>query len=214
MTKKTLEEVTQQLEDLRKEYKKIGDKITRAHKVWEKMTEEANSVHFKDIEWLVRNPEQPGQYQALRDWMRKEYGGEYNGVHASGYTHDGNYKNTEQRFELSLKIYDYNKKDHEDREKLFKSNVRKFVSEVLPLLEYRTTVASRWSDEFPEMKVHPLQYKSESSCLTYLFYQPEEDTWYKGTLTYSRWNVVKKFDSFEEALDHAFQDAQHDEDDY
>jgi len=205
MSSKT-EVAFEKLEALRSEYKKLGDKVSRAYKKWEKLAEQDNKAKSKDVKWLIQGVDQPGHYESLRGYFAENYGGEYEGVNPSGYTHDGNYKNQEQNFDLRLETY-----GKPERKESYKKNVERFLSEFFPLLTARTTVCSRYNDKFPEMLVKPLQYKSEESGLSYLFFEPDSGNWYAGNLVYGRWDVNRKFKNFEEAFEFAFEESNKEE---
>lgn len=193
-----LEEVTKELSELRLQANSLDKKIQKTYKRWEKLTKEENKENFKNIDWLIKNPDTPGHFEAMRSFMKEIFGGEYNGVHSSGFTHDGNYKNQEQNFELSLNTYGENKKES------YRANVDLFLKDIFPKLQFR--------QEIDNKKYKPLQYLSETFGLTYLLYCSEEDTWHKGRLRYGRWTVTQKFKNFDEAFETAFYESNSKED--
>ena len=197
---KTVDQAKQELDALRKEYEKLGKKVDKAHKIWENLEKKKNKDQM-GIEWLVNNPTAPGQHENLQKYMNDNYGGRFEGVLAMGYTHDGNYKNPEQSFELSLADYEGGNKDK------YKQNVLKFLEEVFPHVKRVLEVESRWNDKFPPMYVKALRYKSKESGISYLLFNPETKEWFKGTLGYGRWDVEYKFKDFDDAFETAFYDS-------
>lgn len=203
-----LEKVNVELEELRKEYERIGKQIEVKYKLQEKLLLVINEDNLKDPAWLIRNPTMPGAHEATKALVEKHYGGEYNGPNPSGYHHDGKYKPIQKNFDFSLR--DYSKTG---KREVFYKNCLHFIENFLPMLDPVMEIESRYNDKFQEMKVVPFNFRSESSGLDYLGYEPVEKVWYHFTQCYSRTDVERKFKSFDEAFDFAFKLVNTEEDD-
>lgn len=187
-----------ELEALRSEYKKLGDKLSRKIKSHDKLLLELNKDNLKDIAWLVKNPEKPGSYEAIKSFIIDFYGSEYNGPFPQGYHHDGDYVPIQKAFDFSLNTYGKDKKEE------YRKNCKHFIETFLPHLDPVLDVESRYNDKFPEMKVVPFKFRSESSGLDYLGYDPESGKWYHFTMCYSMVDVKREFKDFDEAFDFAY----------
>lgn len=193
--KENIKKTEEEIKELRLEDEKLRKKIQRKVKALEKLKIEFNKDNFKSMEWLIQNPTEPGQYEALREMFNNLYGGEYNGIHPSGYIHDGEYKQIQQNFNIIYGEYDYH--DHvQDRK-----NIEHFMENYLGFLKPVMEVESLWDDKYPAVNVVPFQFSSKSSGLDYIGYEPEGKKWYHFTMVYSRVDVKRDFDSLEEALD-------------
>ncbi len=93
----------------RKAFKKadkaLRSAVTKKENLEKQLFEETG--RFDDIEWLIDNPDAPGQYEALEKWLSTGYGGSrwLRGVKASGYNANKDYSKTRQAFDLSLRDY-------------------------------------------------------------------------------------------------------------
>lgn len=197
-TAEKLNKVECELEELRAEYKKLGNKIQRKAKEQEKLLLVLNEDNLKDPIWLLKNPTMPGVHAASKKLLDDLYGGEYNGPHFSGYCHDGKYNPIQTNVEFWLK--NYGKTTREE----FKANCEHFIENFMPSLEAVMEVGCRWDDKFPDMKVIPFQFRSEDSGLDYLGYNPDDQKWYHFTLVYGNTNIERVFESWDDAFDFAF----------
>jgi len=209
MDEQTLKNIEKELEGLRKASLALQTQIKKKNEQWEEVFNSVNRDNYQDIKWLINNPNAPESHKYIVDWLTKNYGSEYLGVSTSGYRHDGNYKNPQKNFDFYLVDYSVDK----SRREAMKENILHFIENIVPLLTYTDRVSSRWGDKFPEMEVKSFQYKSESVGLSYLFYHEVEGAWYDGTLTYGQWDVDRRFNSFDEAFDYAYNKAQEEEND-
>lgn len=64
-----------------------------------------NKANYTDIAWLIKNPEAVGAREAIRLWIKNTFGGDYRGVGAMGYLHDGNYRNLQLNFQFQFRTY-------------------------------------------------------------------------------------------------------------
>lgn len=152
-----------------------------------------NQDNFKSMKWLIENPTEPGQYEAMQKLVNNLYGGEYNGVHPSGYTHDGEYNPIQQDFQLSYGEYGDHARD--------RNNIEHFMKNYLEYLKPVVDIHSRWNDKFPEMKVVPFQFSSKTSGLDYLGFNPDDKKWYHFNMVYGRVDTKEVFESLDQALD-------------
>jgi hypothetical protein len=194
-----LDKVNNELDALRAEYKKLGDRIGRKVKEQEKLLITLNEDNLKDPVWLLRNPTMPGVYEATNQLWQDLYGGEYNGPHISGYHHDGKYNPIQANVEFWLKNYGSTPRE------TFKKNCEHFIENFLPVLEPVMETGSRWDNKFPEIKVVPFQIRSEETGLDYLGYCPEDQKWYHFTMVYGRVNTERVFANWDAAFDFAYE---------
>ena len=206
-TKEHLDLTVNEIEDIRKKIKVLQKQLEAKCKRRDMLLLELNKDNLKDPAWLFKNPTMPGVHEAIEELIDKHYGGKYNGPNPSGYIHDDKYKPLQQNFDFWLKSYDKPVKDER------KKNCDHFIENFLPLLDAVSEVEGRWSNEFPTMKVVPFQFRSESSGLDYLGYNPEDKSWYHYTMRYGSADVDRKFKSWDEAFDFAYELANHEEDD-
>jgi hypothetical protein len=203
-----LNKVNAEIDALRAEYKKLGDKIGRKVKEQEKLMLVLNADNLKDYVWLLRNPTMPGVYEATKKMLTDLYGGEYNGPHIMGYHHDGKYNPIQACVDFTMRTY-----GSTPREKI-KENCEHFIQNFLTALEPVMTTSTRWSDKFPEIKVVPFQFRSEEGGLDYLGYCPADQKWYHFTLTYGRTNTERVFENWDAAFDFAYEMANREYSDY
>jgi len=177
-----LDQIEKELEDLGKEYKDLSDKIARKQKLWEKLKKDSNTKHFDDIEWLINNPGSPGQYEAMRKWIENNLGGDFKGVHASGYSSDIN----QQAFCFNLSF-------EGERKPEFDKNIKKFLSCALKYMKpcFQDAVA---------FQIGTGQY----SGIHYLCYDPKIEKWFTVRMQYSRVKDRVEYEDFDEALDDAW----------
>jgi hypothetical protein len=194
-----LDKVNVELDALRSEYKKVGDRITRKVKQQEKLLLELNKNNLDDPEWLILNPTLPGAHEGMLRLFKKHYGGEYNGPHPSGYIHDGNYKPVQKNFNFWLNTY-----GKHDRRNELKQNCDHFLQNFLQYLKPVIEIGSRWDNRFPQVKVVPFQFCSEDSGLDCLGYEPTEGVWYHYTLVYGRADTQRRFDNWDAAFEFAY----------
>jgi hypothetical protein len=171
------------LNTLRKEYETLGESIQRKYKAVQKLELELNQKHLDDIKWLIQNPHKEGQYEALRKWIKTRYGGEYNGVHPSGYRHNKDHSVSVQAFDFCL----YN--DHE----IAKKNFKDFLEECL---DYITPIDGHVIFDYGT---------GEYSGIHQLGYDVERGVWYTFV---TRWGSAQNFKdhkSLDAALDYCIQ---------
>ncbi len=201
-------ECENKIEDLHKKIKSLNTQLTKQANKRDAALLELNKSNFSNMEWLIKNPTLPGSEKALSEIIKILYGGEWNGVHPSGYLHDGKYNPIQKNFEFNCRVYSKDK----DVE-VYKKNIQHFVENYVSFLEPLETIESRWSDKFPKVDVVGFQFMSRSSGLDYLGYDPKGGYWYHYTLKYSKTDVERKFENFEEALDFIFDFVKTNEDD-
>jgi hypothetical protein len=210
-TVEQLAKVVTELDELRAEYKKLGDKIRRKAEQQEKLLLEINADNLKDPAWLLRNPTMPGAHEDTVKLIESLYGGKYNGPHPSGYIHDDEYKPIQKNFNFWLK--DYSK---EGNREMFRKNCEHFIQNFMPLLDAVHEISSLWNDKFPKVKVVPFQFHSEETGLDYLGYCPADTRWYYYTVVHGRMNTERVFNSWHAAFDFAYaianQTHSHDDD--
>ena len=179
MVKQTLEQVEAQLDEMRKKHRALGEKISRKVKQRDCLFIEANAENFEDIEWLVNNPDSPGQHKALCKWMEKEYGGEYNGVTSSGY-----YPSINQQ-SFGFRVTDC----HGVEKPEYVTNIKKFVANVLPFLK-------PVEDGFIEFSYKTGQYSGVFS----IDYRKKDGTWWTSNTVYGRKRDKRMHDSLDGAI--------------
>lgn len=210
----TLEETISNAEiaiaDIRKKIKSLESQLTRNINKRDNALIELNKDNLKSLEWLIKNPTAPGYYDAMSAIMKELYGNEWNGPRSAGYTHDGKYNPLQANFEFHLKLYDYDEVKKAERI----ANCKHFVENYINCFEPLTEIESRYDNKFPLVNVVGFQFNSRSSGLDSLGYDPIEGAWYWFTTTYSRTDIRKKFENFDEAIEFAFNHSQDDNDEY
>jgi hypothetical protein len=206
MNKEQLEEVllTEELllEELYAKKKSIETQIKEAQERRDNTMFELNKDFMNDMKWLIKNPAVPCHYEAMKDKLKKLYGGDYNGPHESGYmTRDHNcYIPVQSNFEFFLCVYG----DLRLKEQRI-ANCKHFVDNYIDAFEPLLDVTSRYNNQFGDKKMVGFQFRSSmSNGLDYLGYEPLEKTWYWFTMRYSLINIEKKFKNFDEAIEFAF----------
>ena len=214
MTKEKLEEKILKeellLEELYKKQKTLRTQITKAQNRRDKAMMELNKDSMSDMKWLIQNPGTPGHYEAMNRKLTELYGSEYSGPHASGYMRRSrtDYTPVQANFDFHLDVYDHLEKKSERI-----ANCKHFVENYIDVFEPLMKVDSRYSKKFEDKMMVGFSFRSQSSGIDYLGYEPEEKAWYWFTLRYSMTNIEKKFKDFDEAIEFAFNLAQIDEDD-
>ena len=192
-------ECESKIDELRKKIKSLNTQLTKQANKRDAALLELNKNNFSSMEWLIKNPTLPGSHEALSEMMKNLYGGEWNGVHPSGYTHDGKYNPIQKNFEFNCRVYSKDK----DAE-VYKNNIRHFVENYVQFFEPLETIESRWSNKFLKVNVVGFQFMSRSSGLDYLGYDPEHGDWYHYTVRYSKPDIERTFENFDAALAFAF----------
>lgn len=197
-----LKELSELIKISATELESAVDEYLAAKEKWQKIRTSHNALmveynqksgNFDSMEWLIKNPTAEGQYEAISKKMKELYGGNYNGVHHSGYVHNGNHKPIQQAFDLHLTNYDGDVSHRKNIEHFLEN----FLCYFVPYME----ISSRYDDTFPEVSVVGFQYKSEDSGLSYIGYDPEESAWYHFTMRFGTVNTDKKFKTLTEILD-------------
>lgn len=200
-----LDELKKSLEDAEKVHSNAREEYLAAKTNWEtqnkivlNLESEYNqkSGNLDDMEWLIKHPEQPGQYNALKEKIEELYGGLYKGIRIGGYVHDGNYIPIQQAFDLCL--------CDNFGEPSYRENIEHFMENFLQYMKPFETISSRYDDSFPEVSVVGFQYESTESGLSYIGYEPIENAWYHYTMVYSTSNPDKKFKTLEQVLDYIY----------
>lgn len=196
--KKSLEDAEKVLSNAREEYLAAKTNWETQNKVVLDLKSEYNkkSGNLDDMEWLIKHPEQPSQYNALKEKIEELYGGLYKGILISGYVHDGDYVPIQQAFNLQLCDY--------DGETSYRKNIEHFMENFLQYLKPFETISSRYDDSFPEVSVVGFQYELTGSGLSYIGYEPIENVWYHYTMVYGTLNADKKFKTLKQALDYIY----------
>ena len=177
-----------EIESTRKEINKLKNKITRLCGKRDALLIEKNQDNFTDIEWLVNNPNTPGQWEAVREWLCSEYGGEYNGVTACGYYPSVN----QQCFGFTFRTY-----GDEGRVERYIENIKKFVKTVVPFLK-------PVEDGFVGFTYATGQYSGIFS----IDYRTEDKTWWTSNTRYSRKNSEVQHASLDDAIAFAIAKAE------
>jgi hypothetical protein len=206
-----LNKVNNELDALRAEYKKLGDKIGRKVKEQEKLMLVLNADNLKDHVWLLRNPTMPGVYEATKELWKDLYGGNYIGPHIMGYHHDDKYNPIQASVHFCLETYS----NSDTREKV-KENCEHFIQNFLSSLDPVIETASRYSNKFPKIKVVPFQFCSEERGLDYLGYCPADQKWYHFTMRYGCTNTERVFENWDAAFNFAYEmsNRKYKDDDY
>lgn len=176
-------EAKEELEELRNEYEKLGKKLRSKIKQVEKLELEVNKESLKSIKWLIQNPTKAGQYEAIREWVAKRYGGQYNGVSLSGYRANKDYSVTVQAFDFCL----YNDVQ------VAKNNFKDFLAECL---DYITPIDGQIIFGYGT---------GEYSGSYKLGYDTERGVWYTFVTQWSRDKDFKDHTSLDDALDYCIQ---------
>ena len=200
-----LDELKQLLETAELELTEARDEYIETKKVWEdknqtvrdlRLEYNQKSGNLENMEWLINNPEQPGQYKALEKKITELYGGIYSGIHPCGYTHNGDYIPIQQSFDLRLRNY--------DGDVSFRENIEHFMENFLIYLNPFEEISSRRDDSIPEVSVVGFQYQSVESGLSYIGYDPTEDCWFHYKMTFGMVDADKKFKTLTQALDYIY----------
>lgn len=146
---------------IRAEMESLQHKLNITINRRQSLREDDNQVFLTDIDWLINNPEEPGQHKAMKDWIFANFGGEYKGVSTFGY----NLETGQCCFNLQFTGYDG--EDHTD-------NIKKFLAMTLHLFKPH--------EDFVNFTYATGQY----SGLQQLMYKPDDQTWWTGTTTYGR----------------------------
>jgi hypothetical protein len=190
-----------EIADIRKQYESLGKQIVLKSKQLENMLIKLNKDRFTDIAWLMQNPNMPGAHEATKDMIVGLYGTEYNGPQPSGYIRiDEKNVVCQKNFEFCFTQYG---KETNHRE-MVKKNCDHFIETFLPHLAPVMEADGGGQETFPDIKVVPFNFQSESHGLDYLGYEPTEGVWYYFTMVYRRTEIVKKFKSWDEAFDFAY----------
>jgi hypothetical protein len=132
MAKPTIEEQHElklaELGSLKEQYRSLGEKITSLVQTVKELELALNKDKLGDIEWLIKNPTAEGQYEALRKWVKDQYGSEYAGVHPSGYRRNKDYTILVQNFNFCLY-----QEDKENAKKNFKHFVTNYLKYITPI---------------------------------------------------------------------------------
>lgn len=196
--KKSLEDAEKVLSNAREEYlaAKINWETQNKMVLYLKSEYNEKSGNLDDMEWLIKHPDQPGQYNALEEKIKELYGGLYKGIQYGGYVHDGDYIPIQQAFILRLRDCDGGTS--------YRENIEHFMENFLQYLKPFDIISSRYDDSFPEVSVVGFQYESTESGLSYIGYEPIEDVWYHYTLAYCTPNPNRKFKTLEQILDYIY----------
>lgn len=182
--KHTPETLQAEIDELLVLRKKLDRKIQAKCNKLDSLLIERNRDNFGDFEWLLNNPDVPGQWEAMRDWVGSRFGDEYSGVLPSGYYRDIN----QQAFSISLGY------EHEDSDKRQQkiANVKAFLSEYVHMMKPSdggfvsfTYATGQWSGIFD------------------LAYRPDTETWWTTNVQYSRMVDKTQHDSLDAAIDAA-----------
>ena len=179
MSKQTLEQVNEQIKALRSDINKLSASLGRKIKQRDGLFLEANKDNYGSIEWLVNNPDRPGQYEALRVWIEKELGGEYNGVTASGY-----YPSIGQQA-FGFRVVNWENEAKPE----YITSIKKFVDVVLPHLK-----------PVDEGRVGFTYATGQYSGIFEIEYSFDDKTWWTSNTVYSRKRDEQKHKSLDDAL--------------
>jgi hypothetical protein len=131
---------------------------------------ERNKSNFGNIEWLINNPNSPGQYEAMRAWVVDRFGGEWMGVSPSGYYPQIN----QQSFSIIL-LDRWRESDKADDSAQMVSNVKAFLDECLQFLKPN-------ADGFVSF-TYATGSHSGIFCLAF---EPKAETWWTTNTRYGR----------------------------
>ena len=197
------------LAQLHDQQKKIEKELRRESKKRDKLLLQINSENLKNPGWLLKNPTMPGAHEATEKLIKDSYGGVFDGPHPTGYLYNGDHTPIQKNFDFSLNTY-----GDDSKKEMLKKNCDHFIENFLPLLSPVMKIESRWNDKFPEVNVVPFKFRSESSGLDFLGYDPKGDRWYHYTIVYSSVDTKRDFANFEEAFEFAYALANTEEDNY
>jgi len=145
---------------------------------------ERNKGSFGDIEWLINNPNAPGQYEAMRAWVTEKFGGEWMGVHPSGYYP----KISQQAF--SIMLHDrWRDADEADDSAKKVANIKAFFAECLHMLKPN-------DDGYVSFTYTTGQH----SGIFDLSYQPKTQTWWTTNTRYGRMVEKTQHDNLDAAI--------------
>lgn len=196
-----IDEANKIIDSLRQEYNDINIKMRDAINMRDMLLYELNKNRFDDIEWLIKNPNMPGVSDAVDAIFKKQYGGIYNGVLKAGYiSNPEDDSPIQMNFDFTTTTYD----SENEKEKLFKDNIRHFVDNYLQFLKPYMIIKSRWDKKFQPVEVVGFMFHSDECGLQCVGYDPVEKVWYHYEQVYGNPNTKQKFVNFEEALDFMF----------
>lgn len=176
-------------------------KLTAMIKKKDKLVIEENRDNYTNMEWLIKNPSLPGSHKAMDAFFETRYSGVWEGVHPDGYYHLADGVSMQKNFSLICNIYYHESSNTESKRK---DNIVDFMENFLKFLEPTTEISSRYSDEFPTVKVVTFSFNSSQRGINLLGYEPLKKEWYYYTLTYGTTDIKKCFGHLKEALDFAF----------
>lgn len=178
---------------------KIDYKLRKLSEKQDKLLLELNSENFKDFCWLLRNPNQPGAYEATQKMLKDLYGGRFNGPNILGYRLVGE----EEIPQAAVNFYLSNHYNKLPKEKI-KENCEHFVEKFMSALDPSIVISAEYNSELPEVKVIPFEVHSGRSGLDFLGYCTANQKWYYFTMCYGFVNDERVFSSWDEAFEFAY----------
>jgi len=187
--------------EFQKKIKSLERLLTAAYNRRDKILVDMNEGNFGSMEWLIKNPTIPGSSEALNVKFKEFYGDNYSGVYPDGYTHD-NYKPIQKNFSFIL--------GYSDKEKRI-ANCKHFVDNYMKFMEPFDDISSRYNPSILTTKVIGFQFKSTEYGLYSIGYDPITKIWYYYTTIYGKYDAVKVFVNFDEAIEFAYELANKEE---
>jgi hypothetical protein len=179
----TVESLDKDIADLSAQVDALHKKINRKYDKRQKMLLKQNQHHFGDIEWLINNPDTPGQYEALQTWVKSRFG-EFMGVHPSGYYPDI----SQQAFSIMLHDRWRNEDDGDDTEVMV-TNAKAFLTECLGYFKPN-------SDGFVSFNY----MIGEHSGVFQLSYRPETQSWWTRNIRYHHVREEREYPDLDAAI--------------
>lgn len=183
----TIESLRSDIAALSKQAQDLGAVIAVKRAKMDRMVEKANKQNFDSIEWLINNPNTPGQYEAMKAWVTSRFGGEWMGVHPSGYYLEIN----QQAFSISL-CDRWRDEDDDSVKKI--ANIKAFFAECLHMLMPR-------EDGLVTFTYATGQY----SGIFDLAYMPDTSTWWTTNTRYGRLVEKKQHKDLDAAISEALE---------
>lgn len=181
--------------------KRLNENISQLCERRDQLKIELNRDNLESIEWLIKNPAEPGAYEAFKKKFTELYGGEYEGIHSMGYHHDDDYQPIQKNFEFTLRVYGKFSDVEPSRDRFYK-NIKHFLDNYLQFLSPVQQIEAIGTNNV--ISVVPFNFRSLESHLDFAGYEPTNKEWYWYTMRYGRTDTVKKFNSFDEAFNVMF----------
>lgn len=199
--------VVAEYEAMQKEFEELREKLSEKRELRNKLFDELNAQNYTDIIWMLNNPHAPSIYEHSRKWMEKNFGGDWNGVRIEGYRYNREKPEVGSQLGFTLSLQVHYPKDLDAKKELYKKNFFLFETLIVPHLSDGLRI------EEEGKHYYPLDYKVEQhDGIFSLAHCKEDNLWYVTNTRYSRFKVISKGMSAEEAFEYAFDNSQEKED--